>query len=239
MQISEGKLYDLVYNSKNYQEEADQIRAYIKKINPTAQSILDVACGTGQHIQYLTNEYYVDGLDINASYLQLAQKRNPQSTFWCADMRSFDLSKKYDIVTCLFSAVAYANEYNKLVEAIKCMKNHVQVKGYLVIEPWFTPESWQRGYISLVQSEEDGLFVSRMSHSETQGRLSILNFEYLIGTSDGIEHFSEKHELALYSHEEMMQAFTEAEVKAKYDPVGITGRGIYIGEVFQEAGNSV
>lgn len=231
MQISAAKLYDLAYSSKNYQDEADRIREYIKKLSPTAKSVLDVACGTGKHIQHLSSDYDVDGLDIDSSYIQAAQQRNPGSTFWCADMRSFDFQKKYDVVMCLFSAIAYVTEYFELVETINCMKNHLQPDGYLIIEPWFTPKSWQRGFISVVQGKEEGVFVSRMSHSETKGRLSILNFEYLIGTEEGIEHRSEKHQLALYSQEEMVQAFTDAGIRVEYDPVGITGRGIYLGKL--------
>lgn len=227
MSISPVKHYDLVYSSKNYESEAMHIRSYIKRLQwPEVFWMLLAA--RGSIYRYLMNEYHVDGLDINSSYIEVARERNPKSTFWCADMTSFDLSKKYDIVMCLFSAIAYANEYPQLVEALTAMKHHVQPNGYLMIEPWFTPDRWQRGMVSLVQCHDEGVHICRMTHSDAERKASVINFEFLIGTKDGIEHRSEKHKLGLYSHEEMIQAFAEAGLKAAYDPNGITGRGIYI-----------
>ena len=58
--------------------------------------------------------------------------------------------------------------------------------------------------------------------------LSIFVFHYLIGTSSGVEHFTERHELGLFSVAEMKEAFTEAGFKVEYGKYGLTGRGLYL-----------
>jgi hypothetical protein len=68
-----------------------------------------------------------------------------------------------------------------------------------------------------------------MSHSGQKGKISILEFQYLIGTSKGIEHSSELHELGLFTHKEYMDAFREAGLAVIHDPKGLDGRGLYIG----------
>ena len=39
-----------------------------------------------------------------------------------------------------------------------------------------------------------------MSVSERRGNMSVMDMHYLVGTPTGVEHFIERHELALFSH---------------------------------------
>jgi hypothetical protein len=55
----------------------------------------------------------------------------------------------------------------------------------------------------------------------------------LIGTTDGITHISEKHELGLFTVGEMMSAFREAGLEAEHDPKGIGGRGMYFAKAMR------
>ena len=45
----------------------------------------------------------------------------------------------------------------------------------------------------------------------------------------GVEHFEEKHELALFTEEEMKKAFTEANFEVIFEKGSITDRGVYYG----------
>ncbi|UQZ87532.1 dTDP-3-amino-3,6-dideoxy-alpha-D-glucopyranose N,N-dimethyltransferase [Paenibacillus konkukensis] len=233
MHNSTEDLYDIIYSSKDYQKEATEIKDYILNRFPGTKTILDVACGTGKHAGYLNHFFKVDGIDISKRFVEIAQERNPTSTFWCKDMTSFELDKQYDIVMCLFSAIAYAKSFQTLTQTLKQMKKHTKHAGYIIIEPWFTPETWYSGYVSIVNGETNDVKVSRMSFSDQVGKISILNFEYLVGTKEGIKHLSEKHELGLYSVNEMLFAFKEAGFDTEYDPQGISGRGLYISKVLK------
>lgn len=71
--------------------------------------------------------------------------------------------------------------------------------------------------------------VKSMSHSSKKGRISLLEFEYLIGTSRRIEHMAEHHEFGLFTHDEYMSAFKQAGLSVTHDPEGVDGRGLYIG----------
>ena len=42
--------YDVLYSFKDYRKESNSIISVLKKEHPTATSILDVACGTAEHI---------------------------------------------------------------------------------------------------------------------------------------------------------------------------------------------
>jgi hypothetical protein len=66
-----------------------------------------------------------------------------------------------------------------------------------------------------------------MAVAEQQDSLSVEIIHYLIGTKQGISHFSERHELGLFTVEEMKNAFSEAGLIAQFDDYGLTGRGLY------------
>jgi hypothetical protein len=143
-------------------------------------------------------------------------------------MTSFEIDRKYDLILCLFSAIAYAKTYPALTQTFRQMKKHLNRGGIVMIEPWFTPKNWKVGHVTVVNGHSHNIQVCRMSHSDRAGKISILIFEYLVGTKDGITHFTEKHEMGLFSANEMQSAFQEAGFEVEYDPVGISGRGLYI-----------
>lgn len=224
--------YDDIYGvtGKDYAAEATRIHEFIEKYKQTAgNSLLDVACGTGWHASFLCEKYKVEGIDINAGMLKMARKKHPGIRFTQGDMRSFDLHRQYDVVTCLFSAIGYMKTKADLQTAVRNMGRHIAPGGVLLVEPWFTPDQWHTGYVSAVHVDKSDVKIVRMSHSGKRGKLSLINFQYLIGTSKGIEHINEQHELGLFTHEEYMNAFTSAGLIAAHDLEGIFGRGLYMG----------
>ncbi|HEY2104505.1 MAG TPA: class I SAM-dependent methyltransferase, partial [Candidatus Binataceae bacterium] len=183
---------------------------------------------TGGHARFLKNHYAVDGVDINDQYLQAARARNPAGTYTRADMTDFNLGQTYDAVICLFSAIGNVGTVERLQRAVACMARHVKSAGVLIVEPWFTPDKWNPGGVFINAGVIGADKVCRMSLSSRQGNLSILQFHYLRGTPTAIEHYSERLELALFTRDEMTQAFESAAMQVRYDPEGLMGRGLYI-----------
>ena len=103
-----AKIYDALYSFKNYEAEAKRLHEIIseKKTSP-GNALLDVACGTGTHLSFLKKYYAVEGTDLTPEMLEVARARNPEITFHQGEMRSFDLGRRFDVVTCLFSSIGY------------------------------------------------------------------------------------------------------------------------------------
>jgi hypothetical protein len=51
-----------------------------------------------------------------------------------------------------------------------------------------------------------------------------------VGTSQGVEYFSEYHELALFTRDEYLDSFRANDLDVVYDGDGLYGRGLYIGK---------
>ena len=73
------------------------------------------------------------------------------------------------------------------------MAAHLDPGGVLIVEPWLTPDVWVVDRPHLLSVDEPDLKIARMTISGREGRLAIMNFEYLVGTPAGIEAFSERH----------------------------------------------
>jgi SAM-dependent methyltransferase len=177
----------------------------------------------------LSKYYKVEGSDLDGIMLKVARKNHPKIRFHQGDMRDFDLGCQFDIVTCLFSAIGYMKTKSDLRKAIKNMSKHVLPGGVLIVEPWFTPEQWHPGRVFALRVDKPDMKIIRMSHSGQRGKISLLEFEYLVGTSKGIKHMSEHHEFGLFTHEEYLDAFQSTGLKVIYDKKGLAGRGLYIG----------
>ena len=224
------RYYDKIYDQKDYEGETKTLKGFVEQhLQSSGNRLLDVACGTGEHIRYLKAEYLVEGLDLDPELLQLALEKNPEIHFHQGDMMAFDLGKQFDIITCLFSAIGYATSLENLNRAIESMAQHLLPGGVLLIEPWFPPEAWKEGLVHTLFREEPDLHIVRMNTSLREGRVSYFEFHYLIGTPSGTEHFTEKHGLGLFTDEEMKDAFVSAGLEVIHDEEGIAGRGMYIG----------
>ena len=226
------KYYDDIYSAmgKAYAVEAKKLHQFIQKHKRTAgNTLLDVACGTGMHAGELYKYYTVVGIDLNANMLKVARKKHPGIRFHQADMRGFDLRRQFDVVTCLFSAIGYMKTKADLQKAIRNMSRHLLPGGVLLVEPWFGREQWNEGHVSIIQVDKPEQKIIRMSHAGIRGKVSLLEFEYLIGTPKGIEHISEHHEFGLFSLEEYTDAFIKTGLNVTHDTEGLFGRGLYIG----------
>jgi len=228
MFVESAELYDAIYHFKNYARECEILRAVIAVGAPGAHTILDVACGTGEHDKFLKDHYAVDGIDLNENYLRAARAKNPAGRYTRADMTDFNLAATYDAVTCLFSAIGYVRTVERMKRAVECMARHVKPGGALIVEPWFTPDAWKPGSSFIHAGEIGADKVCRMSLSNQEGNLSVVLMHYLRSCPDGIEHYSERLELGLFTRDEMTRAVESAKMQVRYDTEGLMGRGLYI-----------
>jgi len=224
--------YNAIYAAigKDHMAEAQKVHQIIQRYKRiSGNSLLEVACGTGLHASGLSNDYQVQGLDLDQEMLAVASQNYPEIPFHHADMVDFDLGTQFDVITCLFSSIGYVKTKARLESAIQNMTRHLMPGGVLIVEPWFTPNQWKTGRISALFVDQPDIKISRMNISETDGTLSFFVLHYMVATSEGVEYFTERHELGLFTHEEYMEAFHKAGLQTTHDPEGLDGRGLYIG----------
>ena len=224
--------YDLIYSSlKDYGAEAAQIARVLLGLRPCA-SILDVACGTGEHAKQLASHgFAVDGVDLNLEFLRIARDKHPAGRFFEGDMSAFHLPHRYDAVLCLFSSIGYLKTLDRVRTAFACFREHLAGDGVVVVEPWFPPGVVDPSRVSENVGEAGGVRVSRIARVEVDGRLSRLVFDYTIEDASGTRHAHEVHELGLFTTDELLDAFRSAGLAATHDPKGLTDRGLFVATI--------
>lgn len=226
-----AELYDLIYSSfKDYAREAGQIAGLLHKVHPRCGTLLDVACGTGEHARLLAAEhgFEVDGVDLDPAFVRIARAKNPAGRFEEANMVDFHLGRRYDAVICLFSSIGYAATLPNVERALAGFREHLADGGVVIVEPWFPPGVLTHGHRDMRTIEAQGFRVVRVSHIEVHDRLSRIRFEYEIRGPEGVRHATEDHELGLFTTDEMLLSFAAAGLSADYDPEGLTGRGLFV-----------
>ena len=231
MYLESSKYYDALYTFKNYAKEARYLREIITNACPHAASVLDVACGTHEHARFLAKWFEIDGVDVNPDFLAHAALKNPAGKYVQSDMRELALKSKYDAVLCLSSSIAYLQNAEEVTRVISRFADHLKPGGLVLIEPWYSQETWSEDWGALVVGELKGERVARGSSRRREGDHSLLTFHYMVVGSGEVQTFKENHRLLLLSSTEIIEAFESAGLQVQHDDTWSRGRGLYIGKL--------
>lgn len=226
-----AEFYDKLYDWKDYAGETSHLHELIQLHKGTeGVALLDVACGTGAHLEYLRLHYQVEGLDLDGEMLAIARQRFPDMTFHHGDMRDFDLGKTYDVITCLFSSIAYTATPDNLQQAFHTFYKHLKPGGVALVEGFIEPDAWHDRHVGAIFVDEPDLKITRMNRSQRDGDLVHVTFHYLVGTPESIDYFTEDHQLALFSDAQYLTSLQAAGFDAKKAGSGlIAEKSLFIG----------
>lgn len=214
-------LYDASFLSrgKDFRNEAEAVIGMIRERCPGARTLLDVACGTGLHLQAYAKDFeHVEGIDLSPDMLAVARGRLPGVPLFSGDMRTFDLGRTFDAVTCMSNAVGEVETLDGLRAALRRMAAHLVPGGVLVVEPWYFPENYLDGHVGGHMYRDGDRVVSRVTHSVRDGATTRHTVAFMVAEPTGIRQFSEVCVLGLFTRDEYLQALRDAGVTAELVP---------------------
>jgi SAM-dependent methyltransferase len=228
-------IYDAQHRArgKDYHGEAREVARHVRRLLPTARSVLDVACGTGGHLGPFRDLFgEAEGLELAEPMLELARAAHPDLRLHHGDMRAFDLGRRFDVVTCLFASIAYVTSQDELRAALRCFARHVEPGGVVAVEPWWMPDAFVDGYCSGDVVEVDGTLIGRVTHTVRDHGASRMEVHYTLADREsGIRHFVEVHRAMLFDRDQYESAFRAAglAVELVQGPTVQCGRGLLLG----------
>jgi len=117
-------------------------RAFFEKlfVKFNVKTILDCACGTGQHLYMLSEMgFEISGSDYSESMLEVADKNlktyGKTIPLCHCDFRYLEqkYTQTFDAIVCLTTALPHLHTDEDLITALKSMKNRLNENGLLVL----------------------------------------------------------------------------------------------------------
>lgn len=100
-----------------------------------ANSVLDVGCGTGILAREFQNmNFEVSGIDISEDMIDVAKETTTGINFEVADMKDFNLNRKFDIITCAFDAINYITNDIDMENTLKNIYLHLKDDGVFIFD---------------------------------------------------------------------------------------------------------
>ena len=218
------QLYDSIYSWKNYEKESKEIATLIKNHSPHASSLLEMACGTGRHLEYLQS-FECTGIDICSTSLGIAQKRNPHATFLVGDMQEVRVESLYDVILCLFGGISYIVP-ERLPKLINKWKHYVRPGGVFIIEPWIEESLIDFGTPFLQHAKEESFEAVRMVTPYKDVDCCVLDFHFISSVGHGITTFNQENRLYIQSHESIKSIFYEEGCPLLFEGKGFLGGSV-------------
>jgi SAM-dependent methyltransferase len=98
-------------------------------------SILEIGCGNGRIASRLANHgFRVSGIDCSRAMLEEARKNSAQVEWVEADVRNFDLGKKFQLITFPFDGLQHLLSLQDIESGLNCIKNHLNNNGRFVVD---------------------------------------------------------------------------------------------------------
>jgi len=227
-----ARYYDSLNDGKDYRAEAERLESLARRFGPPGRtSWLDVACGTGRHLEFLRREHPVVGLDRSREMLQIARRRLPGVQLVLGDMRSFHLRRQFNVVSCLFSAIGHLATPRDVKRTFTTFARHLTPGGIAIVEPWLDPSVVREGMIHLRVHESPELSVVRCAFSTRRQNHTIIRYEYLVGEAGvGIRRYRVTDIGLLMSRTELLETMQSAGLAPRFIEKGLTqGRGLLLG----------
>lgn len=124
--------YDLMCADIDYESQSQTAHRLNQLFGNGGKRLLDLACGTGPHIQHLSKMgFKCHGLDINQPMLDIAQTRCPQAIFKQGNMCGFVAEEGFDLITCFLYSIHYSGDLENLKACLESAYHALNPNGVL------------------------------------------------------------------------------------------------------------
>ena len=204
------------------------------------KSILEIGCGMGRLFPIFMQEAEeITGIDLSDEMISKARKyyasqKNVKVDFFQADMCSFQLNKKYDLVVFALSVLKHLKTDVERFRALENAKAHLSDDGFIVLDhtPFlYTSKStnWIDAKNSLVATwlSDPSILDGYQWKKDVQGNLDILQWRY---NDSGETEFETKFTTYRYDIDTLLKHFNQLDLNherilTEWGCNGLTNKG--------------
>lgn len=114
--------------------ESVWIRQCIERHMPRASSLLELGCGTGSILAGLSSVPSLTGLDLSPQMLAIARAKVPAARFIQADMTTFELGERFDVIICVFDTLNHLLVFDAWISVFDHVREHLTDGGLFIFD---------------------------------------------------------------------------------------------------------
>jgi SAM-dependent methyltransferase len=127
-----ARFYDAVMDDPG--PRAVRVRGFIERFHPEAESLLELGCGTGSLLVRLPEVASLTGLDRSPEMLARAGQKVPRARLVEADMSSFSLGERFDVIACIFDSLNHLLDFTRWQAVFSLVHDHLAEDGLFVFD---------------------------------------------------------------------------------------------------------
>lgn len=115
-------------------DHAERIIAAISNYLPTAESLLELGCGTGAVLAHLRKLPILTGLDNSAAMLAIAADKVPAARLLQMDMRAFELPGRFDVIASVHDTLNHVPTFEDWKAVFRRVGSHLVGGGLFIFD---------------------------------------------------------------------------------------------------------
>ncbi|MBV8668528.1 MAG: class I SAM-dependent methyltransferase [Candidatus Eremiobacteraeota bacterium] len=145
------RLYDIAFGFRDIAAECRGLLQLARRHGvPAPKSAIELACGPAHHLRELARRgMRCTGIDINAEMLAyaaaLCRRNHVRVELRRGDMRTFHLTRRADLVLCLFDSFAQCATERDAIETLRASARALKRGGLLIVEFTHPADYFGRG----------------------------------------------------------------------------------------------
>ncbi len=195
-------------NHRDISRDASFIAALLG--NRKRPALLDLGCGTGEHLALLEREgIRCTGVDISEDMLATARERFPGIEFVHSDMSDIDYDGAFDIIISLFGSFDYLIEDADIESTLLKIRKALKPDGRGVFEIWNSPPIQKirnKGIGPVSTTVDKGVLIRRERgfklRSDPFKTVVEVNYQYTID-GDGLKIVRDRHIMRTFTTDEI------------------------------------
>lgn len=172
---------------------------------------LDLACGTGQHLQEMLHLGFVcSGLDNSPAMLDQAQSRCPSAQLLLCDLAGFDKDAEFDLISCFLYSIHYSHPLDNLAETLRRAYQALRPGGIFIFNTVDANGARQEHQVvTTVHADDATLTFTSGWHYDGQGDVLDLGLSICRDSAQGTQIWHDQHTMTattLRQLEKMLEA---------------------------------
>lgn len=139
------KYNNLYLLDQSHHQHTEYEIALVEYLLAEKESWLDVACGTGYHLNTVRSPVRKVGIDRSADMIEYAtESSNGNIEYFVSDIKQSDLAEVFDLVTFFWIGYVHSNSVKDAVDTLEAASNRVDTGGSFLMtfcDPMYIMES--------------------------------------------------------------------------------------------------